>query len=270
MTAATTDQPTAQQRDTLAAAALRTRNDELSLAVGTASVQVRDAADRLVGTTSFRDGLVQLLHDEVMPHLAATDTTLHAAAAQVDRLAPVVQVLRAELARLDTVVEALAGTRTAAGGVAAAAAARVLVDSLLTAQDDVLVPGLLAAQVDVAALVEAVPGVDDATAGSGGGCGCGGCGCGSGGGDAADTLSAQDVQPGDMDVRPLPPAVRHEQIFATVARLLPGEAFVLANDHDPAPLRYQLDAEQPGQIGWEYLAEGPQVWRVLISRTGCC
>lgn len=109
-----------------------------------------------------------------------------------------------------------------------------------------------------------------------GGCGCGGCGCGGGGAGAGQGLEIttapgpDEAQPGDLDVRALAPAQRHERIFAAVGALLPGEAFVLANDHDPRPLRYQLDAEQPGEIGWEYLAEGPDVWRVLISRRSCC
>ena len=106
-----------------------------------------------------------------------------------------------------------------------------------------------------------------------GGCGCGGCGCGGGGGGGqAPDAQAQQVQPGDLDVRSLAPAQRHERIFAAIAALAPGEAFVLTNDHDPKPLRYQLDAEQPGQIGWEYLTEGPEVWRVQISRVAghCC
>lgn len=103
-----------------------------------------------------------------------------------------------------------------------------------------------------------------------GGCGCGGCGCG--GGAAQGEASATDVQVEDMDVRQLAPAQRHQQIFARIAQLEPGETFVLANDHDPKPLRYQLDAEEPGQITWEYLAEGPEVWRVQIGRVAghCC
>ncbi|WP_149205302.1 DUF2249 domain-containing protein [Actinotalea subterranea] len=105
-----------------------------------------------------------------------------------------------------------------------------------------------------------------------GGCGCGGCGCGGGQGSAPADQPAQTALPGDLDVRPLVPAERHARIFGAVAALAPGEAFVLANDHDPKPLRYQLDAEEPGQIGWEYLAEGPDVWRVRISRAAghCC
>ena len=51
-----------------------------------------------------------------------------------------------------------------------------------------------------------------------------------------------------------------------VAQLAPGDSFVLANDHDPKPLRYQLDAEQPGQISWQYLDQGPTLWRVQIGR----
>ena len=108
-----------------------------------------------------------------------------------------------------------------------------------------------------------------------GGCGCGGCGCGGGqaGGDGIDIVAKPDVRPGDVDVRPLAPAVRHEQIFSRIAALQPGEGFVLANDHDPRPLRYQLDAEQPGRFTWEYLGEGPEVWRIGITRVadrGCC
>ncbi|MBB2925473.1 DUF2249 domain-containing protein [Cellulomonas cellasea] len=115
---------------------------------------------------------------------------------------------------------------------------------------------------------------------SSGGCGCGGHGgCGGGAGAQGSAATAEpttatvpDAQPGDLDVRPLAPAQRHERIFAAVAALLPGESFVLTNDHDPKPLRYQLDAEEPGQIAWEYLAEGPDVWRVRLTRAAghCC
>lgn len=117
-----------------------------------------------------------------------------------------------------------------------------------------------------------LPLVSDGT--TSGGCGCGGCGCGGGQALAAPEQTAveQDAQPGDLDVRALAPAQRHERIFAAVAALLPGESFVLTNDHDPKPLRYQLDAEEPGQIAWTYLAEGPEVWRVQLTRAAghCC
>ncbi|MGH3302296.1 MAG: DUF2249 domain-containing protein [Streptosporangiaceae bacterium] len=70
----------------------------------------------------------------------------------------------------------------------------------------------------------------------------------------------------DLDVRDLPPARLHEAIFAAYHALAPGTGFVLVNDHDPKPLRYQLEAEHAGQFTWDYLETGPQTWRVRIGR----
>lgn len=70
-----------------------------------------------------------------------------------------------------------------------------------------------------------------------------------------------------LDVRSEPPVRRHALIFETFDKLAVGSAFVLVNDHDPKPLYYQLAAEQGGTFSWDYLEEGPQVWRVRIART---
>ena len=69
-----------------------------------------------------------------------------------------------------------------------------------------------------------------------------------------------------LDVRALVPAQRHEKIFATYGALGPGTAFVLVNDHDPKPLRYQFEAEHQGEFTWDVLEPGPTVWRVRIGR----
>ncbi len=69
-----------------------------------------------------------------------------------------------------------------------------------------------------------------------------------------------------IDVRTEIPRVRHELIFTTFDTLPVDAAFVLVNDHDPKPLYYQLAAEHPGEFTWEYLDEGPEVWRVRIGR----
>ena len=45
-----------------------------------------------------------------------------------------------------------------------------------------------------------------------------------------------------------------------------GGAFVLINDHDPKPLYYSFLHEREGQFGWDYLAQGPEEWRVRISK----
>lgn len=70
-----------------------------------------------------------------------------------------------------------------------------------------------------------------------------------------------------LDVRTEVPRRRHELILETFSDLDPGSAYVLVNDHDPKPLRYQFEAELAGQFTWEYLEEGPEVWRVRIGRT---
>ena len=69
-----------------------------------------------------------------------------------------------------------------------------------------------------------------------------------------------------LDVRLLPPREKHPTIFRTFDGLKPGEAFVILNDHDPAPLRYQFQAERPDAFAWRYLQEGPETWQVEITR----
>ena len=83
------------------------------------------------------------------------------------------------------------------------------------------------------------------------------------GGESATTR--EDVV---LDVRDLAPARRHETIFSAYRVLAPGTGFVLVNDHDPKPLRYQFEAEHAGQFTWQYLESGPEVWRVRIGRPG--
>jgi uncharacterized protein (DUF2249 family) len=69
-----------------------------------------------------------------------------------------------------------------------------------------------------------------------------------------------------LDVREEPPARRHTLIFDSYGKLGPAESFVLVNDHDPKPLWYQFEAEYKGAYSWEYLEEGPEVWRVRIGK----
>lgn len=71
-----------------------------------------------------------------------------------------------------------------------------------------------------------------------------------------------------IDVRAIPLIVRHRLIFGTFERLKRGEEFVIVNDHDPRPLSYQFDERYGGTFEWRYLEQGPDVWRVRISRTG--
>ena len=69
-----------------------------------------------------------------------------------------------------------------------------------------------------------------------------------------------------IDVRVIPHAERHATIFGALNTLAPGKALEVTADHDPRPLHYQLETNFPGQFGWDYLEQGPEVWRVEIDR----
>lgn len=250
--------------------AIRRHHEQLEQAVAGGALSVRDAADRLGDVAPARDALVLLLLQEVLPHAAAEESTLYDVAATLPRTELLVRAMVAEHRRLEGLVNELARARTSGAMAASAGAVRALFEAHLAKENDDLIPELVAHDVDLARLLDGMHEIlggghahaaAEAGAESSGGCGCGGCGCG-GGADAS-----ADVAEADLDVRAMPPSLRHEQIFAAVADLAPGGSFVLCNDHDPKPLRYQLDAERPGQITWDYLEEGPQVWRVRIGRT---
>lgn len=71
----------------------------------------------------------------------------------------------------------------------------------------------------------------------------------------------------ELDVRDLPPAQRHEQIFEAYSSLDRGDAFVLVNDHDPKPLYHQFDAETGPEFHWEYRQREAGEFRVVIGKT---
>lgn len=88
-------------------------------------------------------------------------------------------------------------------------------------------------------------------------------GCGSGGAPAADPHRDPKVV---FDVRTIPGRVKHAQIFQRWLDLPVGKFFVLLNDHDPVPLRYQFEHEFNGAFTWEYLEQGPEEFRVKITK----
>jgi len=69
-----------------------------------------------------------------------------------------------------------------------------------------------------------------------------------------------------MDVRPIPCSIKHGLILKTWHALPVGKYFILLNDHDPVPLRYQFAAEFGDAFTWEYLEKGPADFRVKISK----
>lgn len=85
---------------------------------------------------------------------------------------------------------------------------------------------------------------------------------------AESELDATDISVvNKFDVRPYPPAKRHDMIFEAFDELAPGEAFVFINDHDPKPLYYQMEAESEESFKWEYLETMPEEWKVKVMKT---
>jgi uncharacterized protein (DUF2249 family) len=76
------------------------------------------------------------------------------------------------------------------------------------------------------------------------------------------------AEPTLIDVRSIAPRERHPLIFATFDGLGNDQSLVLVNDHDPKPLYYTFEAELPGRFEWNYLEQGPDLWRVAITKRG--
>lgn len=69
-----------------------------------------------------------------------------------------------------------------------------------------------------------------------------------------------------IDVRTIAAQHRHALIFERLTALPPGDAIELVNDHDPVPLRSQIERHWPGQYECNYLDSGPALWRMEIRK----
>src|SRR5215471_20599734 len=76
----------------------------------------------------------------------------------------------------------------------------------------------------------------------------------------------QSTQKNILDVTLLEPRQKHPTIFARFDILKDGESLTIHNDHDPKPLYYQLLGERGNIFSWEYLKQGPEWWKVRISK----
>lgn len=63
------------------------------------------------------------------------------------------------------------------------------------------------------------------------------------------------------------PKLKHPTVFQFFDVLPRGEKFIIDNDHDPKPLYYQLLAERGQTFEWLYLQQGPDRWKVQITKS---
>ena len=69
-----------------------------------------------------------------------------------------------------------------------------------------------------------------------------------------------------MDVRELDCSVKHPLIVKTWQELPVGDHFILVNGHNPMGIKNQFESQWPGTLGWEYLAQGPEEFRIKITK----
>lgn len=69
-----------------------------------------------------------------------------------------------------------------------------------------------------------------------------------------------------IDVRQIDPQHRHMVILQLFENLPAHGAIQLIADHDPKPLRFQLEAKSGAACLWAYLEQGPDAWRVRLGK----
>ncbi len=69
----------------------------------------------------------------------------------------------------------------------------------------------------------------------------------------------------ELDVRPIPHAIRHATVFGALGAVPAGGSLVLVAPHDPKPLLAQI-GEREGPVTVTYLDRGPDAWRLRITR----
>lgn len=222
--------------------------------------RVADAVRRGEPHQAAAKGVANYLAGTVFPHAEAEEKTLYAAAERRTDLAPLVEAMKAEHGLLRESLQHLVAAKDGIDAYGAARALGGLFRAHVLKENEHLLPVLVRdPDTDLSALLadmreHLAPHHSGASNDANG---------------ERSTEPAHGDDAGDdveLDVRALPHAQRHQTIFALVGRLPPGRALVIVNDHDPQPLRYQLNALFPGEFSWEYLEEGPDVWRVAIRK----
>ncbi len=256
--------------DAAAVEAVKQHHAQLAGALSALVEATLDAVGRIGGAGesavgAARDALVHFCDEELMPHATAEEQSMYPAGARFDTGALLVEAMIAEHHVIGALVEAIRTGQSPVAVAANAVALRVLFESHLAKENDIILP-LLAAEpsVSVAALLEGMHellGADGhgeaQPAAATGGCGGGGqCGCGGASADASP----------ELDLRAVPHAVRHATAFGAVGAIPVGQSLVLVAPHDPLPLLGQIEAREPHAFEVTYVERGPEAWRVRLSR----
>ena len=212
----------------------------------TAAVRAGDDAD------GVRTALNDFVAGEVIPHALAEEDAIYRAGAELRDQASLVAGMILEHHTLVDLASEIAGSATDFETALAAAAFQELFVVHVRKENELLLPALVAAGTDPAALLATMQQAfrtrkEQAAA--------------NGATEASHANDGENV----VDTR-VPGAGSCASLAnAAVDALAPGGSFVLIADHDPRGIRYMLQAERPGSTTWQVLEDGPERWQARIG-----
>lgn len=198
---------------------------------------------------------------QLLPHARAEEDTLYPAAATSPQTRLLVESMISEHRVLDRLVRELSTTEQPVRAAAAAHALRVLFDTHLAKEDDLILPAVAAdPAVSLAGILDGMHELLGQHAGPERGSesdkegGHASCDCG-------------DDDAPELDVRTVPHAIRHATVIGAFDAIPSGGSLLLVAPHDPLPLLRQLTARTAGAMAVSYEQRGPDAWRLRLTRT---
>jgi uncharacterized protein (DUF2249 family)/iron-sulfur cluster repair protein YtfE (RIC family) len=280
------------EADARAAEAMEKHHAQLSGTLATLVERLVAAASRghVALAQEARQRLSAWCQRELVPHALAEEQTLYPAARVTLDGRLLVEAMMAEHQVITGLVRSLGdgdpgtGVDADAGGpvrdAANAVALRVVFESHLTKETDLIIPLLL--RTPGASMADLLGGMHEllgdhahgtqvsAPEGSAGrspeAVDLASAGCGSG-----HACSCGESDPGgypELDARSIPHAIRHATIFGALDTVEPGGGLVLVATHDPLPLLDQISVRWPGRFQVDYRERGPQTWRLELVAAG--
>jgi len=279
--------------DAAAVEAVREHHAELAgrLAAHTEHLLRMVAAADSAAFGQARAAAAEFCAEQLLPHAAAEEAALYPAAGALPQTKLLVEAMIAEHRVLEGLVRDLGEATEPPRAAAAAHALRVLFDTHLAKENDLILPAVAADP--AVSLTEILAGMHELLGehaghehghghGSGhgeghSGCGCGqaeghpeghaGCGCGEAAGPAACGCNEADVDMPELDVRTVPHAIRHATVIGAFDAIPAGGSLLLIAPHDPLPLLRQLSRRTGGAIAVSYEQRGPEAWHLRLTRT---
>jgi uncharacterized protein (DUF2249 family)/iron-sulfur cluster repair protein YtfE (RIC family) len=250
------------REDAEAAEAVERHHAEMAGALGALVDSLRRAAVAAdqAGASVARERLVEWLERELVPHALAEEKAMYPAAQELPEGRLLVTGMLAEHKVITDLVRDIAAAPDAVTATASAYALKVMFDSHLAKENDLVLPLLVATpHVSVAVMLDGMHELLGGSHAAEESAGCGGhtCGCGEVDGPGYP----------ELDARAVPHAIRHATIFGALEAVPSGGGLVLVAPHDPLPLLTQVQERFSGAFEVEYLQRGPEDWRLLFSRS---